>query len=193
MSFRRRKSRIGPQFQAIIPDIFTIEEKQRLIKLYDYEQSLSEHCLTISSLSGPTQFQSISNSAPHEISNNSSSSSPPPTQSLIMNNPNNKKNSQNMDDNQNKYGIHDTSIDHRIDPICWDATKSHIPSNFDYPHYVNQYTIYPQQSLHQKMQKFQLHHTNKLHFILYITRKLLILYTINILHIDYIIQIYFEI
>ena len=49
MSFRRRRSRVGPGFQAIIPEMLAIEQKEELQKVYEYEQSLFDHRLTLSS------------------------------------------------------------------------------------------------------------------------------------------------
>lgn len=36
------KSRIGPGFQAVIPELLNIKQKQELKKVYDYEQSLAD-------------------------------------------------------------------------------------------------------------------------------------------------------
>lgn len=126
MSFRRRKSRIGPGFQAVIPELLTIKQKEELKKVYDYEQSLAEHCLTISSLS-----------------------------STMNTNNNNNNTTNHNNNNKQQYSIHDTHIDHRVDPICWDASKSIVPPSFNYQHYVTQYMQKPNQSLRSKMSKFQ--------------------------------------
>ena len=39
MSFRRCRSRVGPRFQAIIPEMLAIERKEELQKVYEYDQS----------------------------------------------------------------------------------------------------------------------------------------------------------
>lgn len=109
MSFRRRKSRIGPSFQAIIPAIYSKKEKEELLKLYDYEQSLSAHCLTLSSLSNKPQSATINHSNP----------TPP----LI----------------RHPFGINDTSIDHKANPICFEIAKSHKPQNHHYANYVQRH------------------------------------------------------
>ena len=145
MSFRRRKSRIGPGFQAIIPELLTIKQKQELKKVYDYEQSLAEHCLTISSLSGHITINNMNNlPPPHPPHPSHTSQYTQPTQSTNQH-----------QQQQQKYSIHDTNIDHRIDPICWDASKSIVPPTFNYQRYRNQYTQKPNQSLQQKLSKFQ--------------------------------------
>ena len=150
MSFRRRKSRIGPGFQAVIPKILSKEKKQELIKLYDYEQSLSEHCLTISSLKGPLIAVKHINMNNHsQFKQQQQMSQQNQNQQQIQQQP------QQQSHQPPQRTVNDTSIDHRIDPICWDASKSHPPPAFNYHQYVAQYNQYPNKSLQQKLHKFQ--------------------------------------
>eukprot|EP01083_Nonionella_stella_P253154 871389_1 len=106
MSFRRRKSRIGPGFQAVIPVILSSKKKEELQKQYDYEQSLSEHCLTLSQLSNP-------------INNNTLN------QNIMNTNSNNNNNNKQHHHINRPFTINDTSIDHLVDPICFEISKSH--------------------------------------------------------------------
>ena len=122
MSFRRRRSRIGPAFQAIIPRRLSEQEKLALTKLYSYEQSLAEHCLTMSSLSGT-----------------SSSSSKQPRASTPT-----------------PYSTQDTSIDHKVDARCLDASKSRKPPDFDYTQYVQQCQLPFGAQTQRKLKKFQI-------------------------------------
>ena len=113
MSFRRRKSRIGPAFQAVIPPVLSSRDRQELKRLYDYEQSLAEHCRTLSSLSGIVEPVSSSGSM------NSSSSAINTKQPAIA-----------------PYSVNDPAIDHRVDPLVFEVSKSRPPTHFDYAQYV---------------------------------------------------------
>eukprot|EP01084_Bolivina_argentea_P137097 241432_1 len=143
MSFRRRKSRIGPSFQAVVPVILTSTQRQELHKLYDYEQSLSEHCLTLSSLSAPLHTTNAMNNS---NSNQSSSPSSPSDSNTIQ---------PQSSPIHGPFTVRDTTIDHKVDPTCLDMTKTHPPPHLNYASHVQQYQIYPHPSLQSKVDKFK--------------------------------------
>merc|ERR1712228_504746 len=100
-------------------------EQQQSLKLYDYQQSVSAHCLRASDLSNPINCN---------------------TQSVII------KSASSL---HPFGSVNDTSIDHQIDPKLFELSQSHQPQNFDYNKYVKQYHQNQHIAMESKLQKFQ--------------------------------------
>eukprot|EP01084_Bolivina_argentea_P236755 398023_1 len=73
---------------------------------------------------------------------------------MNTNSNNNNNNKQHHHINR-PFTINDTSIDHLVDPICFEISKSHTSTHFNYNNYVKQCQLYPQQSLQSKVELLQ--------------------------------------